>query len=222
MDVKELAQKIVDGGNVDELTKGLEPKVQSDVWTEVASKRKAIADKELEVIEGRRKAAQAVTDKGSEAIVQATKDIRNQMRGEQIDIAFGVAEQRLQAQGITLTSDQKSKLKEDFKLFDSGKFDASLIAGDVLKTYAATNAESLLRAASQLASGARSAADYNAGAAAGGSTGEGGQPEGPMSPYVESALKAARKYGIPLTRAEAERAEKVGTDWKRFDGPKAK
>lgn len=214
MDIKELAKKVVDGGNAEELTKELTPEVKAQVWGEVTNQRKAQADAELAIITARKKERERVETDVTSVTTAAVNTVKSQMRGEQIDMAFSLAESTLQSKGITLTPEIKAKLKEEFPKFDSGKFDAKLIGSDILRTYAALNAESLIDSFQSAASGARSAADFNAGAASPGSTGSGTQPDAPMSPYVRAAMQASAKFGVPLTRQQAERAEQAGTDWK--------
>lgn len=221
MDFKEIAKKVVEGGNADELTKGLDPKGQADVWNEVGSLRKKEADAELAKTEAIRKERQRLEGDVDGTRRAAADDIRNQLRGEQIDIALDIAENRLITKGIKLSPEEKTNLKNSFKTFDSGKFDASLIASDFLRAYGALNAEKLIDDSSQRFSMERGASEFNSGSAAAGSAGAGTPPEPPMSSSVKAALQAAQKYGVPLSREEAERAEKRGTDWKVI-GPKPK
>lgn len=225
MDIKELVKKVVEGGNADEITKTLDPKQQSDFYTELASQRKIKADEELAIIEARRKESGKIKTETDSVLATAEVKIRSQMRGEQIDIAFNKASDKLKDKGITLSLEEITKLKEDFKVFDSGKFDSTLIEKDVLRAYAANNAEKLIEASSRIMSSEYGAAQFNAGSAGAGATGGGTASTKEYAPEVMAAVRAGQKFGISLTPEEAERGLKAGGDWKNLqvkDGKNAR
>lgn len=216
MDIKEIAKKVVEGGNADELVKGLDEKQQSDFWIEVKSQRKLQADDELRVIEARRKERQSIESDIEKTKSTAESSVRSQMRSEQIDIAFNLADREFTSNGITLTPEEKTKLKEDFKKHDSGKFDATLIVSDILTAYGATNAEKLIKLKSQSSTFEAAAAAFNAGGASGGNPGGGGDPGKQYDPRVLEYVREAGKQGINMTPEQVERGLKAGQGWKKM------
>lgn len=216
MDFKEIAKKVIEGANADELTTTLSDKDKSEVWKEVAVGRKKIADDELAVIEARRQARKQIEQDEAGTRAKAEDTVRGQMRSEQIDIALNIAESKLQAKGIKLTPEAKLKLKEDFRPFDSGKYDATLIVSDLLKAYAATNAEKLIDDAGQRAVYEQNAAMFTSGAASAAFTGAGTPGEPEMSPEVRDTMREAQKQGISLTKEQAERGLN-SRGWKKVE-----
>lgn len=222
MDIKELVKKVVEGASPDEATKDLDPKQQSEFYSELAVQRKVKADEELKIIEARRLESGRLKTEQDTVLATAEVKIRSQMRGEQIDIAFGRAEEKLTQKGITLSPEERIKLKDDFRTFDSGKFDSTLIVNDILRAYAANNAEKLIDFSSRFMSSEQGAANFNAGSAGGGTAGGGTPPTKEYDPQVMAAVRAGQKFGISLTPEEAERGLRAGSDWKRLDPKESK
>jgi hypothetical protein len=223
MDIKELVKKVVDGGNADEITKTLDAKQQSDFYAELAQEHKRAADSELRIIEARRKENEKLKTDIDTTQATAEVKVRSQMRGEQIEIAFGRAEEKLAQKGIKLSPEEKAKLRQDFTRFDTGKFDSTLIVGDILSAYGAINAERLIDFSSKAMSGEQAAAQFNASSAGGGNSGGGTTPAKEYDPAVVATVRAGQKFGVAITPEQAEKGLRYSNgDWKSLEGKEGK
>lgn len=206
MDIKEIATKVVAGGNVEELTKGLDDTQKGQFYIVLREIAKTEADKELENLKGRRAATAAVKADEEKLEGEAVIKVRTQIRGEQLT----KARSRFMADN-NLTEEQMKPVDDAFKTEDTGKFDADLIIPDLRRAYAKAHAETLLGFEKQNKEQQRQAAEANAAGATGGATGSGGSGEKTYSPQVHEWVREASKRGIQMTFDEAERGLKGGT-----------
>ncbi len=211
MDTKEIAKKVLEGGNREELIKDLDETQKAQFYIDLRDAGKVAADVELEKINARRKELDRIGEKKVEVEGEAAKKVSDQIRfdqirSEQITIARNQFKTRM-----GLTDEQMSNVDEAFKSEDSGRMTADLIVNDFSRAYAKANAETLIETQKKVATFERNAADFSSGSASGGSSGGGGDQGGKQ--YSQAAIayaEDARKRGIKLTLDEAERGLKAG------------
>ena len=158
---------------------------------EARAKRKEAADKELGIIEARRKERQRI-----EKDPPASTDFAAKLREENVEKAA----KRL-FETFSIPSEDQAHYRDVFKQNDSGHVDTDLIFNDFKKIYAAEHSDELLTTASEYAAMTRGAEEFNAdqGGAPGGA-GAGGSDSGEKySSTVMEYVKEAAKKGIKFT-----------------------
>lgn len=197
MDIKEIAEKIVGGENVDELVKDFTPEQKLELEQAALERSRQLRQAELEAVSALRKEKQRLEGKTEDA----TKQLTEKLRQEQYD----KAEKRLIEQ-FKVDPAEVEKLREAFKIADTGKFDADLIFEDLKKSYVFVNADTLLKDSQRKSELEKNAAEFMAGAA-GGSSGDGGAGGSGKNydPAVLDFVREAQKRGVSMTPEEAER-----------------
>ena len=212
MDTKEIAKKVIEGGNQEELIKDLDDVQKAQFYKDLTILGKEGAEAELAKINARRKELERIGEKKAEVETEAATKVRDEIRSEQISIARN---QFMKSMG--LTEEQMKLVDESFKSEDSGRMTADLMVADFSRAYAKANADILIATQRRASDFERNAANFNAGSASGGDAGGGSGDN--KKQYSQSAIayaEEARKRGISMTYEEAERGLKAGAKrtWK--------
>lgn len=165
---------------------------------------KKVKAKQIEAVGAIRKEKKRLEDKGNEG-GGGQQDTEKKIRAEQIT----KAQNRFFTEFEVSSVEDREKISESFKKFDSGKFDAELIYDDLVSTYAFLNARNLIQAKKDKEHMERTAEEMNSSMAnqGGGQGGGGGSDVTKFSPEAQKLFKDWQKAGYKENTIE--QAEKI-------------
>jgi hypothetical protein len=214
MEIKDIAQKVLNGEDVSTITKDFDDAKQIELNKTIKTIAKEDADKELARAIALRAERSRVETQTTEAQDKIASEIRGKITSEMRTEQITKAENRL-TKDFNLTPEDAVKVKEAFKNVDTGKQDAEFIYNDLQRAYAIAFSDRLIQAEKDKKTLEANAFQFNAGSTGAGSSGGAGTDNSKTySPQAYAVVKEAQAKGMPLTLEEAEKGLSGGNSWR--------